>query len=62
MNVTITAELFVEIYNYFEDKRGIDKLQLSRRFTGISMITVKSLSEILCVNLWIPKKISYIRS
>ena len=25
MNVTITAELFVEIYNYFEDKDGIDK-------------------------------------
>ena len=25
MNVTITAELFVEIYNYFEEKEGIDK-------------------------------------
>ena len=43
-------------------KRGLIKLQLSRRFTGISMITVKSLLKILCVNLWIPKKISYIRS
>ena len=25
MNVTIAAELFVEVYNYFEDKEGVDK-------------------------------------
>ena len=30
MNVTITAELFVEIYNYFEDKEGIDKTALEQ--------------------------------
>jgi len=30
MNVTITAELFVEIYNYFEDKEGIDKTAIEQ--------------------------------
>lgn len=30
MNVTITAELFVEIYIYFEDKEGIDKTAIEQ--------------------------------
>ena len=30
MNVTITAELFGEIYNYFEDKEGIDKTAIEQ--------------------------------
>ena len=30
MSVTITAELFVEIYNYFEDKEGIDKTAIEQ--------------------------------
>ncbi|MBS7143929.1 MAG: aminopeptidase [Roseburia sp.] len=30
MSVTITAELFVEIYNYFEDKEGIDKTAIGQ--------------------------------
>lgn len=32
MNVTIAAELFVEIYNYFEDKDGIDGKALEQAF------------------------------